>query len=78
MADGPDCRAADLAHTFSNIVRHCKNLIAVLVKQEMVVAKMRAAHVPVKVLGFHIKRECVCQQSIERSRNVFDRFRFNV
>ena len=24
MADGADCRTADLAHTLGNIVRHCK------------------------------------------------------
>src|SRR6185437_9740024 len=36
----------------------------------MVIAKMRSAHVPVKVLRLHVKRECIGEQRIQRAADV--------
>ena len=49
------CRRSSRA--LSDRVGHRKNPVAVLIQKQMVVAEMRAAHVPVEVLGLHIERE---------------------
>ena len=38
----------------------------------MVIAKMRAAHVPMKILGFHIEREHIGQQRPQGVANFLD------
>jgi hypothetical protein len=39
----------------------------------VIIAKMRTAHVPVKVLCFYIQGKDVCQQRSESVRNILDR-----
>jgi hypothetical protein len=46
--------AADLAHALGDVVGHRKNLAGVLIEQEVVIAKVRSAGVPMKVLGLYI------------------------
>ena len=74
LADGADRGAADLAHALGNGVGHGEDLIAVLVEQQMVIAEMRPAHVPVEILRLEVQREHVGQQRVERARNIFGRF----
>src|SRR5258708_2752936 len=61
VADGADCDSADLARPFRDIVRHSKDLVGVFVEQQMIVAKMTPAHVPVKILRLQIEREDLCK-----------------
>src|SRR5262249_38424834 len=68
MPDRADRGAADLACALGqNIDTPCE-LIALLIEQEVVVAEMRAANVPVEVLGLHVERKRVRDQGIQRGR----------
>src|SRR5258708_34409053 len=65
LADRSKRRAADLAHPFGDRIGHGKDLAGLLVEQEVVVAEMRPADVPVEVLRLQIEGEDVRQQDIE-------------
>src|SRR5262245_17628993 len=68
MPDRADRGAADLACALGqNIDTPCE-LIALLIEQEVVVAEMRAADLPVKVLGLHVERKRIRDQGIQRGR----------
>src|SRR5664279_1654129 len=54
MPNRAQCCAANLADTLGDWIRHRIKLLAMIVEQQMVVAKVRAAHVPMEVLGFEI------------------------
>ena len=54
------------------IVGGGENLIGLLVEHQMIVAEMRAGHVPVKILGLYIKREHVGEQDAQRTGNIAD------
>src|ERR1700722_6443128 len=43
-------RAANFARPFRDRVRHRKNLVPVLIEQQMIVPEMMAAHMPMKIL----------------------------
>ena len=45
------------------VVGHGENLRGLLVEQQMVIAKMTPADMPVKVLRLHVEREYVGKQS---------------
>src|SRR5687767_8164509 len=66
MSDGPDGGAADLAHPLRDRIRYGEDLIALLIKQEMVIAEIRSAHVPMEILGLEIQSENIGQQRVER------------
>ena len=57
LADRPQGDAADLAHAFGDIIGRGENLLGLLVEQQMIVAEMRAADVPVEILGLDVERE---------------------
>jgi hypothetical protein len=63
-------RAANLAHPLGDLVGDGEDLIALLVEQEVIIAEMRSAHMPMEVLGLEIEREHVGEQRIERSGDV--------
>src|SRR5262245_66650019 len=62
--------ATDLAHAFGDRIGGGEDLGRLLVKEQMVGAKMRAAHVPMEVLGLDVERKGVGQQGIERGGNL--------
>src|SRR5262249_10871430 len=62
--------AADFAYTLGKDIGHRENLVGLFVEQEVVIAKMWPADVPVKVLGLQIERESIGQQCIERAGNI--------
>ena len=70
MTDGLHGRATEFADTLSDRVGHAENLIALLVKQQMVVTKMGTAHVPVEILGLQIKCERVRQDGIHGAGHI--------
>src|SRR5271168_3667796 len=74
VSNRSDGDAADLAHTLGDVVGHRKDLAGLIVEQEVVVAKVRPAHMPMKVLGLDIKSKSVGEQRIEGAASVFDGF----
>jgi len=67
VSDRPDRRSTDLPHPFGYVICDRKNLIRMLIEKQVIVAKMRSAHMPVKVLCLHIKGKHVREQRIETS-----------
>jgi hypothetical protein len=65
LPDGMDRGSADLAHTLRDIVRHRKELVAVVVKQQVIVTEVWTAHMPVEVLGLDVEREDIGDEGIE-------------
>src|SRR5580704_9184173 len=51
--------AAYLPGSFSNGIRHREYLVTLVIQHQMIIAEMRARHMPVKVLGFEIQGERV-------------------
>ena len=65
VADRAQRGAADLAHALGDLVGDGENLLALLVEQQMIVAEMRAADMPMEVLGLEIERENVGEDLVE-------------
>src|ERR1700730_8715107 len=66
-------RAADLANPFGDVVRCGEKLIALLIQQQMEVAKVRPRNMPMEVLGLQIKGKHVRKRDVERTSNVSNR-----
>jgi hypothetical protein len=64
VADRAQGYAADLAHALGEFVGGGENLLGLLVEQQMIVAEVRARHVPMEVLGLHVEGECIGQQPV--------------
>jgi hypothetical protein len=62
IADGMERGSADLARAFGDIVRHREDLLGLLVEEQVVIAEVAPAHVPVKILRLYVKREHVGEQ----------------
>jgi len=62
VADGAERGAADLSRPLGDIIRHFKDLVAMIIKEQMVIAKMASTHVPVEILRLEVQREDVCQE----------------
>jgi hypothetical protein len=50
-----------------------EDLVGLLVQHQMIVAKVRARHVPVEVLGLQVERQHVRQEDVERTGDVAHR-----
>src|SRR3981189_3207941 len=72
MADGGQLRSADVAHARGELVGGGKDLLALLVEQQVVIAEMRTADVPMEILGLEVEREGVRQQPVERLGELAD------
>jgi len=70
VADRPQRRAANLARALGDVVGHGEDLVRLLVQQQVIIAKMRARHVPVEILGFQVQREGIRQQRVQRTRDI--------
>src|ERR1035438_10252679 len=55
VSDGANGAPIQFAHALRDVVGHRKNLAAMLIKQEMVIPKVRSAHVPMKIFGLQIE-----------------------
>ena len=64
MSDRAERSPADLADALGDRVGHGEELLGLFVEQQVVVAKVRATHVPVKVLGLQVQREDIGQDCI--------------
>jgi hypothetical protein len=70
MTDGPQGRTAEFADAFGKGVSHRKDLIALFIQKQMVIAEVRSRHVPVEVLGLDVERKGVRKQQVQRRRYV--------
>ncbi len=59
-------RAADFTDALGQDIDAGFDLGRLFVEQQMVVAEMRTADVPMKILGFDVQRERIRQQPVER------------
>jgi hypothetical protein len=78
VADRADRRAADLAGSFRDVVRHRQNLRRLLVEKKVVIPAMRAGYMPVGILGLDVKCEDVCQKRSESGRNILGAIRTEI
>src|SRR4030095_10930412 len=62
--------SARLAHALRDWIGHRKKLVGLFVQEQVVVAKMRTAHVPVEIFRLHIKREKVWENRVHGAGNV--------
>src|ERR1700693_3740697 len=70
VTDRTDGGSAKFARPLGDVVRHGEDLRSLLVQEQVVVAKVWTAHVPVEVLRLYIEREHVSKQFAERVRYV--------
>ena len=69
IADRAQRGAAHLAHPLGQLVGGGEDLVGLLVEEQMVVAEMRPADVPVEVLGLEVEREGVGEEAVQGGRN---------
>src|SRR5690242_21636662 len=70
MTDRAQGGASNLADALRNRVGHRKKLIRLFVQQQMIIAEMRSAHMPMEVLGFQVQHEYVRKDPVQRTRDV--------
>ena len=73
VADRAQRGAADLADALGDLVGGGEDRGGLLVEQQVVVAEMRPADVPVEILGLEIEREGIGQDAVQRLGNLGDR-----
>jgi hypothetical protein len=78
MANGPERGTPDLPDALGDGVGHGEKLVTLFVEQQMIVAEVWPAHVPVEVLGLEVKRERVRQDRIHGACDILGRRRFQV
>jgi hypothetical protein len=71
LADRVQRESAKLSNALGDWIRHGKKLVGVLVEQQMVIAEMRAAHVPVEIFRLHVKREHISKNGIHGAAYIF-------
>ena len=59
-------------------IGHGEDLVGLLVQQQVVVAEVRAAHVPVEVLGLQVEREDVGEHGVHGAGDVLGRLGLEV
>ena len=74
VANGTDGCATYLAHPFGNGVGDVEYLRGMFIEEQMIVAEVRPAHVPVEVFGLEIKGKCIGQQGIQHTGEILDLF----
>ncbi len=68
----------DLADAFGDRVGHGVELLGLLVQQQVIVAEMRAAHVPVEILGFEVQSEHIREDAVHTRRDILRGFRAEI
>src|SRR6516165_7463437 len=71
-------QAANFAHALGYLVGGREDLIGLLVEQQMIVAEMRTADMPMEILGLEIKRKRIRKQGVERTRDIAARIRAEI
>src|SRR5918996_5343732 len=73
ITDRTDRRPADFPRAFRDRIRYGENLARLFVEQQVIIAEVPAAYMPVKVLRLHVKREHVRKQSTQVTRYFLNR-----
>src|SRR5580698_807367 len=71
MSDRANRRLAELADALGNRIAHGEDLVALLIQQQVIVAEVRAAHVPMEILGLEVQGEDIGQDGVHRARDIF-------
>ena len=66
------CNTTNLSNSLCDWIGHGEKLVGVFVEEQMVIAEVWAAHVPVKIFGFHVEREHIRENGVHRAAYVFD------
>src|ERR1700690_487884 len=74
MTDAANRRSTDATHALRQDIYYLENLVGLLIEEEMVVPKVGAGEVPVEILRFHVERESVRYQRIQRCGDSLHRF----
>src|SRR5260370_39122647 len=69
-ADRLDRKSANFSNSLGDLIRHGEKLVAMFVEQQVVVAEMRTAHVPVEIFRLQVEREHVRQNSVHGASNI--------
>ena len=70
VSDRAQGRTAGFSDAFGDGIGHRVQLIGLFVQQQMVVAEMWSAHVPMKVLGLEIKRKYIGKDRVHAGRDI--------
>src|SRR6266436_6429329 len=70
VADRLDRKSANFPNSLGDWIRHGEKLVAMFVEQQVVVAKMRATHVPVEIFRLQVECEHVRQNGVHGTGNV--------
>src|SRR5262249_31449041 len=70
VADRAQRGPADLAHALGDVVGGGEDLLALFVEEEMIVAEVRAGHMPMEIFGLQVKCKHDGKQDIERAGNL--------
>ena len=73
VADRRDGSSSNLSHALGDRIGHGEELVGMLVQQQVVVAEMRTAQMPVKALGLEVQGEHVGQGGVHGRRDVAGR-----
>jgi hypothetical protein len=78
MGDGFSAEPHPFRTRSATALSHCENPIVLLVEHQMVIPKVRSAHVPVKLLGVEVKRKDIHQDSVHGCSHFLSRLRIEV
>jgi hypothetical protein len=70
VADRAQRGAPDLADALRDGIGGGEDLLGLFVEEQMIVAEVRARHMPVEIFGLQVKRKHVGEQDIERAGNL--------
>src|SRR5437867_9996405 len=68
-----ESNATDLSNSLCDGICHREKLVGALIEEQMVIAEMRTAHVPMEIFCFHIKREHIRENGIHRCADILNR-----
>jgi len=74
IADGMERCTTDLPSSFGDHIGHCEYLRCLFIEEQVVIAKVGTADVPMEVFRLDIKREYIGQQLPQIARDLGDRF----
>jgi hypothetical protein len=64
--------ATNFANSLGDVICHGEELISMIIEKQVIVAEMRPAHMPVKVLCLEVKGKDIRKQAVQRSAYVAD------
>jgi hypothetical protein len=78
LADRPQSHAPDFSNPLRDRIRGSEDLIALLIQEQVIVAKVRTRHVPMEILCLQVQCEHVREQQVERGGDLLHRLRLQV